>query len=60
MNENWVYLVTVIFRVIGGCAVIGLGAYLLLHGHGVAGGWTMVGGFVIAAISYSSSDDDDE
>lgn len=51
MSNNTLIFFTVLARVLAGVAVVGLGTYLIIHGHLTAGGWTIASGFVLAGIS---------
>lgn len=56
MNDNTVFALNVILRVLGGVAIVFGGIYLILNNHVVGGGWTILGGIIIADISFNSDD----
>lgn len=57
MSDNWLFAINIIMRTVSGTVIVGLGVYLLLHGHLTGGGWTILGGLMIAHISYSDKEE---
>ena len=60
MNDNLLFAINIILRIVGGCFVVAVGSYLILNNHPTAGGWSIVGGIFLAGISYSIKDKDEE
>lgn len=52
-------ITNVVLRIIGGVVIVAIGAYLMLNGHQVGGGWTIFGGIMFGAVSLNKESDND-